>query len=187
MNSIDPIPLLEGPRIRLRAYDRSDLETARQFLNNLETRALMAPGILFPLKAEDETKWYESFGGMSEGVYNFAIERIDTKTYIGGCGINEIDQKSRVGTVGIFLGAPHQNHGFGTEAMQLLVDFCFREMNLQKVKLRAFAFNQRAIRCYEKIGFQTEGVLKKEVYRNGAYQDEVLMAVFRDEWKIGLG
>ena len=63
-------------------------------------------------------------------------------------------------------------------AMAMLCDFCRREMNLHKLKVSVFAFNEAAIRCYEKNGFTREGVLEKEVFRDGQYQDVVLMARF---------
>lgn len=180
-------PLLEGARTRLRAYQRTDLTAAVQFLNQHEVRSLLEPGIPFPLRMEDEEQWYQSFSAISDGVYHFAIERIDTGEYIGGCGINKVSQKSRVATVGIFLGTVHQNQGFGSEAMQLLVDFCFLEMNLNKVKLKVYAFNQRAIHCYQRLGFQTEGVQRQEIFRNGSYHDEWLMALLRPEWESQRG
>lgn len=60
--------------------------------------------------------------------------------------------------------------------MALLTSFCFREMNLHKVKVSVFDFNAAAIRCYEKCGFVREGVLRGEIFRDGAYRDVVLMA-----------
>jgi len=176
-------PLLSGSKVKLRAYTRADLELAVQYINDFEVRELMWPGIMFPFRKEDEEKWYESFNAMSDGVYNFAIERNDTRQYIGGCGINEVNQKSRHATIGILIGSEHQNMGFGTEAMQLLVDFCFMEMNMHKVKLHVFDFNKRAVRCYQKVGFQQEGLLKEELYRKGRYNDEILMGILKSDWE----
>ena len=58
------------------------------------------------------------------------------------------------------------------------------EMNLHKIKAVVFDFNEPALRCYEKCGFVREGVLKQEIFREGAYHDVVSMALFQDE---GLG
>ena len=78
------------------------------------------------------------------------------------------------------IGTPYRGHGYGSEAMALLCDFCFREMNLHKLKVSVFAFNEPAIRCYEKNGFVREGVLKGEIFRDGQYQDVVLLAKFAE-------
>lgn len=61
-------------------------------------------------------------------------------------------------------------------SMSLLCDFCHREMNLHKLKVTVFAFNEPAIRCYEGCGFEREGLLKEELWRDGQYQDVVILS-----------
>ena len=182
MNHPTP-PLLSGKKVTLRAYTQEDLDLAVAYLNDFTVRELMWPDIMFPFRKEDELKWYESFSAISEGVYHFSLARNDTGDYSGGCGIAEANQRSRVITIVIYVGKPHQNIGFGSEAMRLLVDFCFMEMNMNKVKLKVYEFNKRAIHCYEKIGFQVEGKLRQELYRNGRYWDEWIMSMLRSEWE----
>ena len=69
--------------------------------------------------------------------------------------------------------------GFGADAVRTLCRFGFSEMNLRKIKAAVFDFNVPALRCYEKCGFVREGVLKQEMFRDGAYHDVILMALFR--------
>ncbi|HQL34309.1 MAG TPA: GNAT family protein, partial [Treponemataceae bacterium] len=61
--------------------------------------------------------------------------------------------------------------------------FIFDQMNIRKIKLLVYAFNERAIKSYKKCGFIVEGIKKLEVYKNGAYHDEIEMALFRDDWR----
>lgn len=176
--------MFEGQKVRLRAFTKDDLPLARQYINEEAISRILNPRIPFPLRPEDQEKWYESIDPYSTKRYTFAIELKDTKTYIGGCGINEIDSKNRVVLVGIFLGNQYTGKGYGTEAMQILVNFCFNEVNCNKIKLHVFSFNKAAIRCYEKTGFKTEGILREEIYRNGAYHDDIVMGILHSEWKI---
>ncbi len=67
--------------------------------------------------------------------------------------------------------------------MRVLVNFIFNEMNLHKISLTTYGFNKRAIRSYEKVGFKVEGVLKENIYREGQYHDELIMSIFKEEWK----
>jgi len=175
--------MFEGEKIRLRAYTRDDLPLARSFLNDVSVAEGMSSGIPFPLRPEDEEKWYNSLDPRSDKGYSFAIETKEDNTYLGGCGINSIDAKNHCATVGIFLGSEHCERGYGTDALRVLVDFCFNEVNLNKVRLVVFSFNKRAIRCYEKVGFKTEGVLRQEMYRGGSYHDTILMGLLRSEWE----
>lgn len=73
--------------------------------------------------------------------------------------------------------------GYGSDALKVLNKFIFEEVNMNKIKLSAFSFNHRAIACYKKVGFQEEGRLKKEIYRNGKYHDEIVMAIFKEDFK----
>ncbi|SHE36359.1 Protein N-acetyltransferase, RimJ/RimL family [Marinitoga hydrogenitolerans DSM 16785] len=173
---------MTGYLVKLRAYSKKDLDKTLEYINDLEVRKYINPGIVFPFRYEDEEKWYESINPDNGGKYTFAIEKIEDNKYIGGCGINEIDWKNSVATVGIFIGKPFWNKGYGTEAMKLLVNFVFNEMNINKVKLSVFSFNKRAIRSYEKIGFKVEGVLREEIFRDGIYHDEIIMGILRKEW-----
>ena len=59
--------------------------------------------------------------------------------------------------------------GYGSDALKLLIKFIFEEVNMNKIKLKVFSFNNRAIACYKKVGFKEEGILKKELYRSGKY------------------
>jgi len=91
-----------------------------------------------------------------------------------------------VATIGIFIGdKSFWGKGYGTEAIELLTDFIFNEMNINKVKLNVYSFNKRAVRCYEKCGFVREGVLRQEIYREGRYHDDIVMGLLRDEYKKG--
>ena len=174
--------MFEGQHVRLRAYTKDDIPKARDYLNDPDVGMRLRPGIFFPFRLEDEEAWYNNLNATSEKEYSFAVELKEEKTYIGGCGVMGIDPKNHVAMVGIFLGKPHCGNGYGTDAMRLLVNFCFQEINLHKVKLNVYSFNKRAIRSYEKVGFQTEGVLREEIFRFGRYHDEIIMGLLRSEW-----
>ncbi|GAB6189108.1 GNAT family protein [Marinitoga arctica] len=175
--------MFEGKKVRLRAYKKEDLDKVVEYINDIEVRRGLTPGIMFPFRYEDEEKWYESINPLGNGEYNFAIELKKTGEYIGGCGIPNVDWKNSVVTVGIFIGKPFLNNGYGTEAMKLLVNFVFNEMNINKVKLHVFSFNKRAIRSYEKVGFKIEGVLREQIFREGKYHDEIIMGILKREWE----
>lgn len=167
--------MYEGRLVRLRAFERDDLDANHAFVNDYETVRGMISGIPFPSSMADEQRWLDQQTSYTRGEYQFAIED-GGGDLVGRCGVIRLDWKNRVAEVAIMLGAPYRGRGYGTEAMALLTSFCFREMNLHKVKVSVFDFNAAAIRCYEKCGFVREGVLRGEIFRDGAYRDVVLMA-----------
>ncbi|MDF2520434.1 MAG: acetyltransferase [Clostridia bacterium] len=171
-----------GEKVRLRAYKREDVQLAQQYINDAETKKLLMPGIPYPITLEQEQKWFESISAFSDN-YSFAIETLQEGKYIGGCGVNKLDWKNSVATVGIFIGdKDYWGKGYGTDAMKVLVKFIFEQMNINKVKLFVYSFNERAVKSYEKCGFAREGVLRQEIFRDGKYHDEYIMGILKDEF-----
>jgi RimJ/RimL family protein N-acetyltransferase len=175
--------MFTGKKVRLRAYRREDLPLALEYINDSEVKRNLAIGVPLPLKPEEEEKWYESLSVSKPETFSFAIETLEDSRYIGGCGFNRIDWKNRHAMVGIFIGEEqYRGRGYGTDAMRVLLKFAFNEMNLNKVRLEVFEFNARAVKSYQKCGFVTEGVLRQELFREGAYHGVVAMGILRDEW-----
>ncbi|ADL52386.1 GNAT family N-acetyltransferase [Clostridium cellulovorans] len=171
-----------GEKIRLRAYEKEDAELAHKYFTTPETRKNIDIGIPYPISLREEEKWLETAVRDGE-CYTFAIETLEDSKYIGGCGINNIDRKNSVATVGISIGdEEYKGKGYGTDAMKTLVNFIFNEVNVNKVKLNVFSFNERAIKSYEKVGFKKEGVLRQEIYRFGKYYDVIVMGILKEEF-----
>jgi len=61
--------------------------------------------------------------------------------------------------------------------------FAFDQMNINKLRLNVYSFNERAIKSYEKCGFIREGVLRQEIFRDGKYYDTIVMGILRAEYQ----
>lgn len=169
-----------GSKVLLRAYKEYDISLATKFMNDRELKNLLVSTIPFPMTYWEEESFIKSQKSNNNGQYNFAIEDIETGKYIGGCGIQNVNWLSRVALVGIMIGdKKYWGKGYGTDAMNTLVSFIFNNMNIAKVRLSTFSFNERAIKCYKKCGFVVEGVLKNEIFKDGQYYDEIIMSIFR--------
>ncbi|NJN79315.1 MAG: GNAT family N-acetyltransferase [Anaerolineales bacterium] len=74
-----------------------------------------------------------------------------------------MEEQNRCGEVGIVIGDKTEwNKGYGAEAMMLLQRHGFETLNLNRVFLRVYADNIRAVRSYEKAGFVLEGRLRED-------------------------
>ncbi|WP_092506285.1 GNAT family N-acetyltransferase [Virgibacillus salinus] len=71
--------------------------------------------------------------------------------------------------------------GYGTEVVEILVNFAFSRLNLHKVYLTVDSDNIGAIRCYEKVGFYKDGVLRDEVFKNGKYVNRIYMSILKTD------
>jgi RimJ/RimL family protein N-acetyltransferase len=174
-----------GEKVRLREYRKDDIAQAQVFMNDPEIKRLLNPGIPYLITLEDEEKWFGN-NTASKDVYNFAIETLDDRQYIGGCGINRLDWKNSVAEIGIFIGeSKYRGKGFGTDALRVLVGFILQQMNINKIRIHVFSFNERAIRSYGKCGFKQEGVLRQEIFRDGKYYDDIVMGLLKEEYFAG--
>ena len=170
-----------GKLVRLRAYRKNDIPKAQEFLNDFEVRKLLQPTVPYPYTMEDEEKWYEGISAIKD-TYTFAIETLDG-IYLGGCGVNSIDWKNRKAEIGIFIGdKDYWGKGYGSDAIQILVKFIFEEMNINKIGLSVYSYNERAKKAYKKCGFVEDGVLREEIFREGKYHDEIIMSMLKREY-----
>jgi RimJ/RimL family protein N-acetyltransferase len=175
--------MIEGTTVNLRAQEMADLERNHRWVNDREVTRFLGMRYLMALAAEESwmrerTKTAHSFANNG-----FAIETKDGR-HIGNCGIHNPSPEDRSATVGIMIGEQDcWGHGYGTDAMRTMVRFGFEEMNLHRIELDVYAFNERARASYRKCGFAEEACKRQEVFREGAYIDVIVMAVLRDEWE----
>ncbi len=114
-------------------------------------------------------------------VVQFIICDIAADTPLGSVYIRDIDRTHNKAEYGIFLGEGARGRGVGSGAAKLMLQYCFEELGLHRVYLRAFAENMPAIRSYEKAGFVKEAVLKDDVRIDGIYRDIVWMAAINEK------
>jgi RimJ/RimL family protein N-acetyltransferase len=86
--------------------------------------------------------------------------------------------------LGIVIGEKaYWNKGFGQEATRLLLDFGFNLLNLNSVILGTFAFNQRAIAAYRKVGFKEIGRRREGRILAGKKYDVIFMDILAEEFR----
>lgn len=178
------MPRLYGELIMLREYRRDDLEPIRAWVNDIEITRHLSDIFLYP-HAEDATEAYleAAVEGKTDS-RGFVIADPATGEYIGQVNLDSIDWKNRVGKIGIVIGrGEHRGRGYGTDAMRLIARFAFREMNLNRLELEVYDFNERAIRCYASCGFREEGRLRERQFKDGKYVDVVAMGLLRSDWE----
>jgi diamine N-acetyltransferase len=176
--------MIPGERVRLRAIERDDLPRFVAWLNDPEvSRGLM---LSTPLSMAQEEQWFSHMLERPVEEHPLAID-VNTPegwTAVGNIALHAVDWKERSAEVGIFIGEKSLwNHGYGREAMQLMLRYAFNTLNLNRIFLRVYATNPRAVKSYENAGFVHEGRLRQAHFQDGQYIDVLLMSVVRSEWK----
>ena len=163
--------------MKLEPVRAADSERLFAWINDREL--VLLSSAYSPVHEAGHSEWFESIRSRDDVVI-FAIRRVADDELIGTCQLLSIDRRHRSAELQIRIGEPQaQGHGLGTEAVELLLGHAFDDLDLQRVQLHVFATNERAIRAYEKSGFEREGVLRDAVYVDGARLDVVVMAKLR--------
>ncbi|MGA7195176.1 MAG: GNAT family protein [Anaerolineales bacterium] len=176
--------MIYGKRIRLRGVERTDVPKSFEWINDPEVNEGLA--IYLPMSLRDEEQWFEQMAQRDQAEKPMAIEAREGEGWklIGNCSVFNIEWTNRSAELGIAIGEKSVwNQGYGTETMQLLLQHGFETLNLNRIYLRVYSTNLRAMRAYEKAGFVLEGTLREAVYKHGNYADVHIMSVLRSEWK----
>ncbi len=108
----------------------------------------------------------------------------ESKEVVGHISLGRIDYKNESARIGKVLVSPgHQNRGIGEQMIARVTAIAFEDLKLHKVALGVFDFNHPAIRCYEKAGFQKDGLLRDHRKVNGSFWNLLEMSLLRTEWE----
>jgi RimJ/RimL family protein N-acetyltransferase len=161
---------LEGADVREHSIDDADLAHFAGFRRGFS--------------AEETERFIQKLAGQPDESLNLSICLLGDTAPIGSCGLRGFDRVNGSAEVAIFLTETSRwGKGLGTDAMNALLDFAFGELRLERVWLRVFDYNERAVRSYEKSGFVREVVLRHDRFHRGAHHDVYLMAIVRPDWE----
>ena len=169
----------KGKKTILRPVEEVDLPQFRRWVNDPENNRFILR--IYPTAEADQRRWFERIHDERNQHVTVAITTHDG-TLIGNMALR-IDWINRTGSTGTIIGSKeHQGQGYGTDAKMQLLDFAFNWLQLRKVTSDVIAFNGRSLRYAEKCGYVEEGRLVKQIFREGQYHDEVILAVHREKW-----
>ncbi len=166
----------------LRSAERDDLPLFVRWLTDARTTRTLA--VRTPMSLAMEEGWFERLVEVQgRETWHFVICRAEDRRPIGTIGLHDVDLVNGSASLGIAIGDPDDTgRGHGTEALHALVDFGFGELRLERIWLDVYAYNERARRVYERVGFVREGTQRHALYRDGAFHDIDRMSLLRPEW-----
>ena len=98
---------------------------------------------------DGEVEWINSTLENNKPTYSI-VER-SSGNFVGNVAFNSIIDG--VATLGICITLSYQDKGYGTEAIERIVEYGFNDLGVTEIILDVFSNNHRAIRCYSKLGF----------------------------------
>jgi RimJ/RimL family protein N-acetyltransferase len=171
--------MLKATEIRLAALTMADAPQLYAWINDREQVLFNAP--YRPVSEPQHLEWLASITTRPDTVI-FGIRTAKHDTLVGSCQLHSINRVHRTAELQIRIGeTAARGKGYGKEAVQLLLDFAFSDLNLHRVFVHVFADNTPAIRLYESTGFKREGELREAAFIDGNYVDVLVMGVLESE------
>jgi RimJ/RimL family protein N-acetyltransferase len=170
---------LSGPRLYLREVRPSDVNaTYYGWMNDPEvTRYLESR--FFPHSMEALREYVTGKLGDRDNVFLAMVLKSGDR-HIGNIKLGPIHWMHRSADIGLLIGERDcWGQGYATEAIRLVVDYAFSELNLHKLTAGCYAINHGSIKAFQKVGFVVEGVRPQHYYYRGAYIDAVLLGLVR--------
>jgi len=171
--------MLRGERLLLRPLASTDLRRCVKWFS--DPQVIYFLGRNSPITLAEEERWFRDYERRTDEQI-FAIEVAGT--HVGNLGLHKIDRTHRKADVGIVIGeSAYWSKGYGTEAMRIALRYAFGELGLNKVSLDVLEYNTRAIRTYEKLGFQPEGLRREDIYKDGRFVNVLRMGILAREMR----
>ncbi len=145
---VKQVYLCAGERIRLRWWSTQDDQRQRAWPQYPDPCSH-----LWNIPRSDGSPTSGLFGGPNTWMRRTWAIDDRQGTLIGRISLRDIEQRNGRARLGISLAAPYVGQGLGTEALRIFLDYFFHELLFRTMVLDVAAFNQRAVRCYERLGF----------------------------------
>lgn len=154
---------------------------ALKWLRNLRNQCRTFLGNQDIVSLEDQEGWFERIR-MDPTVKYFlpTIKKenmgVPYRQWVGLIRITHIDMINRSACIGCDIHETYRKNGYGKQAFEWAKQYCVDILNLRRLWLLVLETNERAIKMYEKCGFQEEGRQKKAIWRDGKYIDYIMMS-----------
>lgn len=174
---------LKGNLIYLKKLDKEYLEQYWKEFNNCSVESIVFTGTQQVFNKSDIATYLEDISTDKSRI-DFLIFDKATNKIVGEVVINDIYRNNRNANMRILINRKEYfNKGYGSEALILSLNYGFGMLNLHRIELEVFLFNERAIHVYEKIGFKREGIRRDGWFFNNKYYDMIIMSILEEEFR----
>ena len=179
---MDSTNLFQGQRVRLTATRAGDAAIVARWHEDAWFLRLMNARTARPQSEQQVQAWIDETE-KSDHDFLLAVRLVETDELIGWIELNGILWNCGTTMLGIVIGDQARwDQGYGREATELALRYVFDELNLHRIGLTVFSYNQRAIALYEKLGFTYEGAQREFLHRGGQRHDMLYYGLLRREW-----
>jgi RimJ/RimL family protein N-acetyltransferase len=175
--------MILGPKIGLRAIEAKDLEDLKNWRNLEEFRKNFREHR--ELNTYNQEVWLAKLNSSSND-YMFAIIRLEDQKLIGACGLLYVNWIIRSADFSFYIGLDKlyiDDIGYAQEATNLLLNYGFNNLNLNKVWMELYEFDSKKIDFFtNKFKFKTDGILRENCFFNRKYWDSHIISLLKHDF-----
>ena len=171
--------VLESERILLKPVEYDDLEYLLQLRWDKEITNFL---IHEPLSLKNQQDWFDNIKRNDMPLSIFE-KKNDGLNIIGTIGLYNINARHQRAVWRIRIDGSSQGKGYAKEAIQMLLDYGFNTLNLNKITSESMESNVAILKLTKKMGFKEEGVMKDHFFHQGEFKNAVLFGLLRDDYK----
>ena len=175
--------MIKGSIVGLRAVEKEDLHLFRDWRNIVEFRKHFRE--VRELSLTDQERWFESLQNTKNINFMFTIIDLKTNEAIGAAGLLYVNWINRSGDFSFYIGKDNlyiDNEGIAKEATQLLINYGFNNLNLNKIWMELYEFDSQKIAFFQnKFNFKIDGTLRQNCFEDGKYWDSLIISKLKDD------
>lgn len=172
---------IRGATVRLRPIEVEDLSFLADLANDRTVESMVVDWA-FPLAVSGQQAWFER-AASDPRTRRLLVVGPDGRR-LGMTGLWELDWRNRHAMVGVKLHpAAAEEKGLGTDTIKTISAWAFHDVGLQKLHATILDFNGPSMGAFAKnCGWKIEGVMRRHVFRKGAFHDLYVLSILREEF-----
>ena len=173
----------QNKRVRLRAMDPEDWEEHFKNAYDSAARRMLQYELELPPTIKGTQSSIDMFSNFNPETKRimFTIENMEGVN-VGALNLNSIDERNGTFSIGMQIGRAYRGQGYGTAAMELLLNYAYNERRLNKFNVSIIEGNIGSKTMLTKLGCVQEGVRREVIYTQGAYKNEILYGLTRTDF-----
>ena len=112
------------------------------------------------------------------------MQRLEDGKLLGACGLLYTNWIIRSADFSFYIGHEEKyidNAGYAEEAARLLIDYGFKNLNLHKIWMELYEFDNAKLEFFEKLNFKVDGILRDNAFEDGRYWNSKIISLLNTE------
>ncbi len=177
------LPNIEGERVQLRWLTTNDVNSLFSIFSDPKVMRYWSSLPLADVAAAEKLLAEIHSYFEKRNLFQWGVARQTDNRIIGTCTLFHLDPDNRRAEIGYALGSENWGKGYMGDALKLLLNFCFDNLNLHRLEADVDPQNTASIKVLERLGFQREGYLRERWLVGGNVQDSLFYGLLKNEWQ----